>query len=536
MPSRRIAISIAVFGLAVLGVGRAVVVRADQTRDAIRRAVQLDPDPTAPRRVRLHFTGNRLGFLRPCNCSGITGEAADAEATFLRTFQGDPTPLLRLDSGGFVHYDTTDLTRIRTAFLLQGLSLLHLDAINVTADDLDIGVDTLLEAARRYRLPLISANLHRAGESELLFPPSRILEARDPAGRVVAKIGVIGVSPAVTPVYPTGTIPRFGLPGYPKPPATAPVPADRAGGSNVQIRREIRASSPRKALEEEVARIRPECDCLIVLTRLAVSGARGLVDGVPGIDVVVAGGETTLNTEAGILGTTPVIAPGAQGTGVAELLVSFDAMGAVAGMAGTTHDLSKGWKPDPDIAALIHAQLKVESLSAGNGAEGESAEQSEGNSAREPGTFVGALTCRDCHFAVYEEWASSRHGVASFETLSSRHSARDPLCFSCHTTGSGHAGGFDSVESTPGLKGIQCESCHGPSDRHVAWAYREWRTGAAAALVPPPADPRAQCAACHTPHSDPGYLEPALRRRLATPGTVHSLGRPDRLRKSDTGR
>lgn len=532
MPPRRIAISIVILGLAILAAGRAVVVRADQNRETIRRALQPDPDPAAPRRVRLHFTGNRLGSLRPCNCSGITGEAADAEATFLKTFRGDPTPLVRFDSGGFVHYDATDTARIRTAFLLQGLSLLHLDAINVTADDLDVGVDTLLEAARRYRLPLISANLHRAGESELLFPPSKILEARDPAGRVVAKIGVIGVSPAVPPVYPTGTEPRFGLPGYPSPSGSRAEDSRRQGGSVAQIGRRYRTSPPREALEREIARIRPECDFLIVLTRLAIPGARNLADGIAGIDAVVAGGETALDPEAGILGTTPVIAPGAQGTGVVELLVAFDDMGAVTGMDGTTRDLSKGWKPDPDILALVHAQMRVESLSSGDGTQGRSDSEQEGES----GAFVGALTCRDCHFALYEEWASSRHGAARFEELSARHSAREPLCLGCHTTGFGHAGGFDSVEATPGFKGVQCESCHGPSDRHVAWAYREWRTGSAAARVPPPADPRYQCAACHTPHSDPGYLEPALRRRLETPGTIHALGRPGGLRESDAGR
>lgn len=44
----------------------------------------------------------------------------------------------------------------------------------------------------------------------------------------------------------------------------------------------------------------------------------------------------------------------------------------------------------------------------------------------------------------------------------------DAECVSCHSTGFGFDSGFVSAETTPALKGQQCENCHGPGSLHVS--------------------------------------------------------------------
>jgi hypothetical protein len=37
----------------------------------------------------------------------------------------------------------------------------------------------------------------------------------------------------------------------------------------------------------------------------------------------------------------------------------------------------------------------------------------------------------------------------------------------CHVIGFGNRGGFTDADKTPLLKGVGCESCHGPASLHV---------------------------------------------------------------------
>lgn len=90
-------------------------------------------------------------------------------------------------------------------------------------------------------------------------------------------------------------------------------------------------------------------------------------------------------------------------------------------------------------------------------------------------SYVGNKACSGCHKAEFADWQRSAHGK-SVEVLSSGKKAsakskagladkdysKDDKCLKCHTTGFGKDGGFKSMDSTPELAGIGCESCHGP--------------------------------------------------------------------------
>lgn len=96
-------------------------------------------------------------------------------------------------------------------------------------------------------------------------------------------------------------------------------------------------------------------------------------------------------------------------------------------------------------------------------------------------SFVGAKKCRACHLKQFQTWEQTRM-AKSFELLKAGAHAdaktkmkvdpqkdytHDEKCLPCHTTGYGKPGGFVSVEKTPELVGVQCESCHGAGGEYL---------------------------------------------------------------------
>jgi mono/diheme cytochrome c family protein len=89
--------------------------------------------------------------------------------------------------------------------------------------------------------------------------------------------------------------------------------------------------------------------------------------------------------------------------------------------------------------------------------------------------YIGAKKCKACHMKQFKAWKKTNMAT-SFENLKpgvkveekkkvgqdpDKDYTTDAECLKCHTTGYGQ-GGFVSMEKTPKLAGVQCESCHGP--------------------------------------------------------------------------
>ena len=83
--------------------------------------------------------------------------------------------------------------------------------------------------------------------------------------------------------------------------------------------------------------------------------------------------------------------------------------------------------------------------------------------AEEEPYYIGNRKCRLCHFEYFKEWEKDPHANA-FTRLGRM--KNNPYCLKCHTTGYREAQGFVSEKITPGLRGVQCEACHGPGSSH----------------------------------------------------------------------
>ena len=89
-------------------------------------------------------------------------------------------------------------------------------------------------------------------------------------------------------------------------------------------------------------------------------------------------------------------------------------------------------------------------------------------------TYLGEKACKKCHMKQHRAWKKMLHKSA-WDNLPEQYRALDQkdsdgrACVSCHVTGYGEAdkGGFESVEKSGHLLGVQCESCHGAGSKHV---------------------------------------------------------------------
>lgn len=111
--------------------------------------------------------------------------------------------------------------------------------------------------------------------------------------------------------------------------------------------------------------------------------------------------------------------------------------------------------------------------------------------------YVSATACQQCHQEEYLQWSATRHAFA-FETLLKKERYFDAGCVSCHTTGLGYSTGFQIGDQDSTLKGVQCETCHGPGKQHVGNPKKNnIRSGADTSL----------CLQCHDTKHSPGFAE-----------------------------
>jgi hypothetical protein len=81
--------------------------------------------------------------------------------------------------------------------------------------------------------------------------------------------------------------------------------------------------------------------------------------------------------------------------------------------------------------------------------------------------YAGAQVCLGCHEEVHQTVLNTRHAHA-WQSLKDQGQHRNPSCLPCHTVGYGLPTGFSNEVVTPNLRGVQCESCHGPAANHAA--------------------------------------------------------------------
>ncbi len=397
-----------------------------------------------PEQVALAFviTGRQHGYMEPCGCAGLDqmkGGMSRRNSLFKQLRQERGWPVVGLDVGGLAkgygrqaeikfHRMVDAVRKMDYAAITLGTSDLKLPAGELAADAADDGSGDN---------PFISANMALFGVDAELTAAVRIVEA---GGRKVGITGVLGK--------------RF----------------------QKEIHNdEIEQVDPEAAIEKIMPKLKAEADYLVLLAHATKEESIALAEQFPDFDLVVtAGGGDEPPAVPELLndGTTMLVEVGEKGMNAVVLALVDDPQRP---FLYQRVPLDSRFPNSPDMKRIMAAyQDQLEELGyanlgipMGSGAPAHSLSELAGK-------FVGSEKCASCHEESYKVWKRSKHAHA-FQTLVELDPPRDfdPECVACHVIGWNPAGyfpyrdGYESVQATPELIDVGCESCHGPGGAHA---------------------------------------------------------------------
>jgi len=387
--------------------------------------------------------GDTAGWIMPCGCTTNQSGGLPRRGTFVRLARADHTVILA-DAGGAPD-GTSPYQRLKFEAILAGERAMGIAAHNLGAAEAALGADYLREVRERLNIPFLSTNV-RDAQGAPIAARSIEIEAR-PGGMRVVLVGVVS--------------PRL-------------------------VHGELQAVEPRDAILKVLTSGRAH-DALVVLAYLPDAELRQLAAELPEADLVI-GGPTGQSIAPTRTGPTWL----ASATNKGKFLVDMESTGRGATWSGQVVELSPSFPDDPAQQRNLdqfHAELARRDFPA---------EQTGLVPRWLPNLptgyqVAGTQACRGCHRAECGIWDRSKHAL-TWRTLRDRGLHVDPQCQTCHTTGYGLPGGFQSIAQSPERTAVGCESCHGPAQGHVN--QPQIRTPFAA---------RDQCLACHDQENSPRF-------------------------------
>ena len=401
-------VKLAAMGICVLAVGLscpAEKVRSPQTTTA----GEIDA-PVGHNQAALFFTGDTLGALKPCGCTG--GQLGGLEKRKSIFNEAPAASRLIVDTGLLVQTSgEQDLIKFRILF--EAFGLLGYDVVHLAAEDMDRARDlgVLSEGAKPFAVIAAGGpggGLPRSFAKRLTVGPSAVsvnVAAFDVRDASIDQAGAL---------FPDG---------------------DAADTINVLILRGSEGRVPQTILNA----VPPVVDCVVWPSDsdepqiLSQAGARPLV--------------FTVGRFGRHICRIDVTVPPREGRPVLQFT-----------------DVPVGEKlPDDEALVRLHQSYKQLVRDA------KLLERYPRIPLPQDATFVGSKACATCHAYEYEKCSTQRHSDA-FATLKKAGSDRDPECVVCHVVGMEYTGGFVTEEQTPYLENVGCEVCHGPGSEHLLTA------------------------------------------------------------------
>ncbi len=437
------------------------------------------------------ISGRQDGYLEPCGCAGLDrmkGGMSRRHALFreLRDERGWPT--VGLDVGGIAR-GYGKQAELKFHLMVDAMRTAGYDAVTFGPEDLRLPTAELLAVAAGPgdgSSMFLSANVGLFGFGTGLTATHRILEQ---AGVKLAVTGVLGAEYQKEVHNP-----------------------------------EIELADAEAALAKLVPNLEA-ADFQVLLAHATVAETEALARRFPVFDIAVT---------AGGAAEPPVQARKIEGTDT--LLIEVGEKGMDAIVLGLYGDPPNTWRyqrvpldarfpQSPEMQMLLTAyQHQLESL----GFSGLGIRAVPHPLRATHGELIGSQRCEVCHEPAYRQWRRTPHARA-YQSLVEADPPRqfDPECISCHVVGwhpteyFPYEGGYTSIDETPHLTGVGCESCHGPGGNHLQaemhGTAEEQERHRKLMVITRQESRDGQCATCHDLDNSPDF-----DFDLYWPGVEHS--------------
>lgn len=409
------------------------------------------------------YSGNLDGELEPCGCSaeGDLG-GIKRRVTAIDRLRESAPELFLLSSGGLiVSYTAHD--RLTSEYILKGYAALDYDAIGVQWPDLSYGVEFI--GARQ--LPWVSSNWR----AEKAFSPVKTIRR---GNRKLAFFSWLD-------------------------PDAEPQMADS------QMHMQQRADHNPDDLVRSLAKARSGGAVTVLATTLDYPVIRKRVT-LKDVDVLIVESAYEEYGEPAFQNGTLVLQPGSRGMRLGRLDLKLDEQSRIKSFKHQVISMPSSVPDSPRMAAWYqeyNTRVKEAYL-----------ESVKIRKAIESGTlkYAGAQACQACHNVQYAKWLKTQHAIA-FDDLALVNKAFDPGCIGCHTVGFDEEGGYIDNDVTAHLTGVQCESCHGAAQSHVASGGQQPVANSTWSSLD-------MCQQCHVQKHSPGFDFDTYWPRIAHPGTA----------------
>ncbi len=376
--------------------------------------------------VTLLITGQTNGLLEPCGCENVEG-GMEARAGFLESFRAENDSFALIDLGEFVDKEVNEINKALGITYLQACNEMGYDFVNLSSADLRFGYEYLSKISEKVQLPLLSTSV--LSERSPFWKTSIVKEMKG------LKIGFLGASSLM-----------------------------QKAGLKIE---DFNLSDPTEPLraEAETLRERDEVDVIVLLACEPPPIVIQWLEDYKGPKIDLAA-TFEFGIQPQLVKDTYLVNVPSKGYGIGKITLDVEKGKGVTKVDYERVSLKPETYENENMREYLSQAYQRMIQDLGLQLERTAVLQNLPEEKEDFAGYAGATFCMDCHYDQYEQWSQTRHARA-FDDLLNQNRHWVPECVMCHVTGYGNAGGYISFGRSERLRHVQCETCHGPGQKHA---------------------------------------------------------------------